>query len=874
MAPPPGYLLSVPAKRDVYLQRGQVVEVKFDNLKCPTLTIVKTDSITGDLIKGVKMNVKFSPDVNFTGGVANIGDFITDEGGRILLDNNLKAGWYRVTEHEAAPGYILKEPISQDIYLKGGDNKTLYFENIPKSALIIRKINSDGLPVAGATFTVKYLAGTSGSGGTLIKTAVTGVNGTITITGLSPGTYVVEETIPAQGYQLSNPSVLTAYISDSEQCVVELVFANPQMGRLIINKRSSAANHLPVAGVTFKVTDSSGAVIGPHNGLFTTDATGMITIDEWLEIGSTVVVTEISGPDDYNLDAPPQTMKIAQGTTHTLTFYNSPKSGLQIIKTAAGSKIGLKDAHFRLYKANGEIVGDYVTDGDGLIIIPNLAPGWYKVVETKAPDGYVLDDKPKDLEITGNQFVRVEFENRTIGGIEITKTDEETGKPVPNTEFAVTKMSGERLSVNTYTTDAQGVIRIYELEDGWYEVTEVKAAKGYRLDPTHHNVEVKSGLITAIKLTNRKESGILLHKICSVSGRGIYGVKFLISDENKNPVMTVESDQNGYVYTTGLPDGKYFIREIEAASGYILDTETKTFYIGYGATGEIIWKNTPLLGQIQITKKSADDNPINGFPAGTALTGAVFEIYDRANNLLDTVITDKNGIAVSKPLPVGRYIIREAKSPEFYSAGTEAIDTEIEFSRQIVRLTVLNKSTYTNVSVTKRGYAEVVPGQSIRYNFSNIANNSTSALDGFYFRDTLPTDAVRLEKIVTGTWSNRLSYKIVYKTNLGGDYRTLSDNLSTDKVYTIDASQTALGLAANEHVTEFMFVFGRVPGGFRQIDAPYIFCKVLPNLPHEYRFTNKTDVGGLWGSQWIMANDRWVTVVFNKTTSKLPRTGF
>jgi hypothetical protein len=103
----------------------------------------------------------------------------------------------------------------------------------------------------------------------------------------------------------------------------------------------------------------------------------------------------------------------------------------------------------------------------------------------------------------------------------------------------------------------------------------------------------------------------------------------------------------------------------------------------------------------------------------------------------------------------------------------------------------------------------------------------------------------------------------------------LADNLSTARNHTIDASPAALGLAANEFVTEFMVVFGRVPAGFRQVEAPFIICDVLPGLPHEHRFVNRVDVGGLWGNQWIMATDRWVTVVFNRTSPPvLPRTGF
>lgn len=134
---------------------------------------------------------------------------------------------------------------------------------------------------------------------------------------------------------------------------------------------------------------------------------------------------------------------------------------------------------------------------------------------------------------------------------------------------------------------------------------------------------------------------------------------------------------------------------------------------------------------------------------------------------------------------------------------------------------------------------------------------------------------MRLEKIITGTWNQRLSYKIVYKTNLNGTYRTLADNLSTAENRVIFASPAALGLASNEYVTEIMFVFGTVKSGFAQVETPYIYCRALSHLFHEYRFANKTDVGGLWNGQWIMGNDSFVTVVYGKKTAKvLPRTGY
>ena len=187
---------------------------------------------------------------------------------------------------------------------------------------------------------------------------------------------------------------------------------------------------------------------------------------------------------------------------------------------------------------------------------------------------------------------------------------------------------------------------------------------------------------------------------------------------------------------------------------------------------------------------------------------------------------------------------------------------------------VTNKALLTNVSIKKTGYAEVMPGQDIRYTFSDIGNNSTTALTSFYWRDTLPTQAVRLSRIFTGTYNAPGNYKVVYKTNLsGGEYRTMYDNLSTAKNHVLDASPTALGLASNEYVTEFMVSFGIVPGNFRQVESPKVYCNVVSWLTGGTQFVNQADVGGVYNGQWIMATSRWVTRVY-KPAKPLPRTGY
>lgn len=86
-----------------------------------------------------------------------------------------------------------------------------------------------------------------------------------------------------------------------------------------------------------------------------------------------------------------------------------------------------------------------------------------------------------------------------------------------------------------------------------------------------------------------------------------------------------------------------------------MDEGVKTVCVRAGEITEVEWENTPITGQIQITKTSADYNSMNGWLAGTPIPGTVFEVYHaRSGTLWTSSGTDKNGVAVSKPLPLGQ----------------------------------------------------------------------------------------------------------------------------------------------------------------------------------------------------------------------------
>ena len=970
----PNHVILCPIPQEVALKPGETSTVTFFNALKPSLEIRKLDSVIGDPVKGAKFQIWYGSNHTDTGELNDLGTYFSDASGKIILPE-IKDGWYKVTELEAPHGYSIKEPATQECFISGGESKVLTFENTPLSAIIIRKVDSEsGQPLEGAWFRIRYLGGTSGTGGTVIGEYRTSSNGTIVVTSLKAGTYVCEEISAPDGYVITDATE-TVYLSGKDQDVITVTFGNDKMGSLLIVKKD-AVTGTPISDVEFFVTDSDGSVIGTANGKYVTDSAGTIRIDG-LTPGMTVIAKEVRAKDGYILDDTPQSIKIKRNSVMTLEFRNQPKGGVLVKKVDAVTNAPISDVEFLVTDSDGNLIGNangkFVTDSAGAFTITDVAPGTTLIIkETRAKAGYILDDTPQTVKVKSNEVVTVEFRNapkgnliivkqdsvtkeplegvefkityadgsyvdaeggtlsstglywtdkegritisgisgtvmvtevetipgytidentrtQTVvvnpndtqtlyfyntpaGGLQIIKSDEDTGERIGNVKFEIRKMNGE--IIGTYTTDSDGVIYLPEAESGWYTVTEQEAASGYLLDTTPHRIEVKDGQTATLEITNHKSSRILLHKVDKATGKGIYGAVFLLYDSNHNPIGEYVTDQDGYIYADeGLADGRYYLREIKAAPGYVLDPELKTIYVRYGSTTEIEWSNTAECGQIQIIKKSADDNATNGLPAGTLLEGAVFEIYDKAGNVVDTIKSDRNGRAVSKTLPLSRYTVREIKAPANYSINPTVMTAYLEFNGQIVTFEVQNTSVSTGVSIKKTGPVQAVPGQPIRYVFSQIKNSSNVSLNSFYWRDQLPAQ-VTLSKIVTGSYNQPLSYKVVYKTNLSGDYRTLADNLSTSKVYVLDARPAVLGLAANERVTEVMFVFGNVKAGFAQVETPYIYATARSGLANNASVVNVADVGGLYNGQWIQAVSRWLTTVYAKTTVKLPKTGY
>ena len=886
--PPTGFSVQGDGIYEFYLEPGGSKELIVDNVPLSALVVYKYDSRTGAALEGARFELRYlSGETSGTGGTV-IGQYVTSSNGSFTV-TGLREGTYICQELESPDGHLIdSEP--QTVYISGRDQDvvTLRFGNAPLGSLLITKVSDDEkhTPLSDVEF---LLTDSSGNFiGTNNGRYVTNSAGEILVEGLTPGTTVVAREVRAKPGYLLDDSPQYALIRSGE--TVGLEFRNAPAGNLVIVKRSSTPDHTPLEGVEFRITYADGSFVPTENGqlssngLYYTDREGQITISG--VVGS-LVVTETASILGYSIDEATrtQTVVVHANDTQTLYFYNKPETTLVLQKFIEGTDSEpLAGVEFLVTDSTGAVVGPnngiYTSGADGRVVISGLTPGTTITArETKTVPGYVLDGTPQSIEIqegAGEQVLT--FWNQREGGLELVKVNAaKTSERIPDTTFEI-RRAGDDALVDTVTTAADGRVFV-PLPEGSYYALEIEANPNFRLDSTPIYFEVTDGEITYKEVTNEARSAILIHKV-DTSGEGIYGVKFLLYDQHKNPIGEFVSDDDGWVYITAddLPDGsntsgRFYLRELEAAEGYIIDEEYKTVYVRPGHTAEIEWVNEAVTGQIQVYKYAAEYNEITGTPPGTPLQGAVYEISNaRTGKVVDYITTDARGVAASKPLPLTRYKVAEVTAPAYWQVDTTVHDVTLEYAGQIIKISAYDKTSDLGVSITKRGNAEVLAGNQMRYDFT-VANTSNVPLENFFWHDRIPTDASTATVLTTGTYSARLNYRVLYKTNYTASYQVLASNLLTSNNYSF--ALNAIPKQAGEVVTDIYFDFGKVPVGFQSITGPTLSVNVSGNAVNGYQLVNRADVGGQYQGTWQTAQASWVTIVRRYTpTPTLPKTGY
>ena len=551
----------------------------------------------------------------------------------------------------------------------------------------------------------------------------------------------------------------------------------------------------------------------------------------------------------------------------------SNNATLKIVKTDEKTGDKLENIKFNVKYETGENIGDFVTDKNGIITIENLKPSKIVITELETDEEHILDTTKTNATLTFGATTTVNIDNeRKVGNLKIYKVDLDNEKlPISDVEFEVTDSDGFKYKA---TTDENGIAYIEGIRTGMFYIKELKTNAIYELSNATYSAEIKWNELTEITIKNEKLKGqIELVKVDAEDKEyKLEGVKFQVINSNNEVVEEITTNADGIATTSRHPIGEYTLKEIATDNMHILNEELIKVTANTNEISKLTIENERIKGQIKVLKVSSEDSPITGDKAGTPIPNVEFEVYNANKELVDTILTDNDGIAITKKLDKGIYTVKETKSGKWYLLNGNEFKVEIKENGEIVELDVTNEPEKPSVDIEKTGLIQTTANEEIRYDF-HIKNTGNTKLDKFTWYDYLPTDYVRITKLITGTYNQDLDYAIYYKTNKN-DYRLLKDNLNTQVNNYIYLSN--IELEDGEYVTEFKADFGTVDIGFESVIDPYIFTTVNSTVQNDDTFTNKTRIEGYNDTYLVWDGDEHTTKVYEKKLEvrKLPRTGF
>lgn len=320
-------------------------------------------------------------------------------------------------------------------------------------------------------------------------------------------------------------------------------------------------------------------------GQYQTDQFGEILLTD-LEPG-TYMVKEIATDGSHIVNSTPQQIELEGGDgILQLIFFNDQKPGIHLVKLDSTDLSPLPNATFRIEKVGGTFSKEYVTDENGEIDLTNLEPGAYRVTELSAPDGYLIDDATRVIQINGNENAEFVFTNTKRPSFRLVKLDSFTGEGLGGATFRIAKIQDGSHYLDR-VTDANGEINIEDLEPGVYSVQETKAPEGYVIDPTEYHVELFPGQVSELVVSNDRKPNLEIVKTDAVTGSPVADVTFTVKKVDSSTLTTVKTDAEGKALIENLDPGVYEVWEQSVPDNYLLNDEHQLITLVPNRTGTV-----------------------------------------------------------------------------------------------------------------------------------------------------------------------------------------------------------------------------------------------------------------------------------------------
>ena len=540
---------------------NQNVNYKFELSSNGTMTVISEDDSLKRL-EGMAFEVR---DLN----EQLIGSYITDQNGEYSFDN-LPVGWYIITETKAPDGFNISEATkSQRVEIKAGAHIDVTFKHGSKSDLVIRaEDEAAGKYVAGLTFEM-YI-----QNGDLIQSYTTGMDGTVTISDLTNGYYVLKIKSVPDGYKTEQMEY-TVQITENRTITLDIKL----ISNGLLKVQSIGLNGAFVGGMEFTVKTLDGTPI--VNGTTTDTAFKIAENGEFtfttLQPGW-YIITETKAPDGYNINAEKaeQRIEIKAGETAFVKFEHVKTFGLQLRTTVLQTSTGIAGAVYEVTSMEGLVIST-ITSGEDGIGFAALTPGWYVLKPKTAPSGYVFTDtSSKNIEIKGDALTVLDATVTQLSSIKVKVVNGVTNAPVYQVRLQL--KNGANV-IQEYYTDGEGCIMLDKsVIAGDFTLEMISVPDTYILDTIPKKLSVANAGTTEIVWKIYNEGGQIQVEVKSSAenvtvdkpaGSLLQNAVFEITNPDTYQVVaTIISDARGIAASPALPIGRYIVKMVAAPPFY------------------------------------------------------------------------------------------------------------------------------------------------------------------------------------------------------------------------------------------------------------------------------------------------------------------
>lgn len=745
-----------------------------------SITLTVKDSLTGEPVNGASIRLDVLDENKVQGSTVKQ----TGRDGTVTW-TELGSGWYRIAQVSVPDGYFLNQNVIVDYYNFGENTKaSVEMTNRVKNALYIFRIDeTTGEALSGAKYEISKKDGNKVTSGTTDK------NGCLVIPQMAAGEYVItEKSVPSGHTVAENSQSVTINTNSSVPTVV--VFTDAKDSAVVVFNYDMATGK-PIAGSKWTVTDGNGEAVLEDA---VTAENGLVIVPS--AKAGTYNIKEQEVAEGFKSDLREKTVSVGDTVETNVSVLNNVRSG-KVTVYVGDHRDGaaVKGALCELRSLTGQLIsGPTYTEADGTATFENVDDGTYSV-RVVPPDTYKTVLAVETLVVYGGGEYKTAVPVTGKGVIEITVFDAKTKETLPKAEVKVTKVDGDE--VGTYTTDAEGKIRVTGLDSGMYYVQETKAPAGYVLNAAEQSVIVKQGEVAKVNIDHYSTPHILVH--CYVRGTStpVAGsVVTLVNTSNDETKVGTVGEDGSYLFEDLTP-GRYLVKYTSAPEGYSIYTVSQQAEVT-STTSPAVTLYATLDSSITIKKVDTD--------TGLPLPGAVFSILDAAGTTVDVVTTDSTGSAVSKSLAGGNYTVYETTPPDGYVPTLEYQTVTVNSGAQ-AELTFSNRRAASVVVYAYTESEDPIAGVTyILYNAvtgEEVASAVTNTAGIAVFSDVTPGAYTVVESAIPDgyTVANPTQSNVNVAVGSPTYLRFVHVPLSTITIQTVDIL-TGEGIGGAEYLIE------------------------------------------------------------------------